>query len=204
VHVHDIVADAVAAAGREGSQMCFIFGTAASAVRIRNAAVAFRPLSRRRTCPLVAAGWACSIIEVMDLIVEAVLSLDGAAQQTGQPVRRLRQWCATGRIRCERDRRGWLVPEVELARIRSIAAARTGRGSDRSARALVVPRFTLGSANLQGQVAQGLRIPATTVALDALTIDGQPYVIATWPSAADARGSALADLAEELDGELLD
>jgi hypothetical protein len=37
-----------------------------------------------------------------------------------------------------------------------------------------------------------------------LTIDGQAYVIATWPGVADARGAALADLAEELDGELLD
>jgi hypothetical protein len=37
-----------------------------------------------------------------------------------------------------------------------------------------------------------------------LTIDGQAYVIATWPSVADARGSALAELAERLNGELLD
>jgi len=37
-----------------------------------------------------------------------------------------------------------------------------------------------------------------------LTIDGQAYVIATWPRAADARGSNLAELAEHLDGELLD
>jgi hypothetical protein len=43
-----------------------------------------------------------------------------------------------------------------------------------------------------------------TVSLDRLTIDGQAYVIATWPIAADARGSALAELAEKLDGELLD
>jgi hypothetical protein len=37
-----------------------------------------------------------------------------------------------------------------------------------------------------------------------LTIDGEAYVIASWPSASDGRGSALADLAEQLDGELLD
>jgi hypothetical protein len=138
------------------------------------------------------------------LVVEAVLAIDKAAQRTGQPVRRLRQWCATGKIRCERDGRGWLIPEAEIGRVRSIAAERTVRGSNRSARALIVPRSALGSANLRDQVAGGLQIPGRTVSLDMLTIDGQAYVIATWPIAADARGSALAELAEELDGELLD
>jgi hypothetical protein len=88
--------------------------------------------------------------------------------------------------------------------VRSIAASRTVRGSDRGARALVVPGSARGSANLRGQVAAELRIPAKTVSIDGLTIDGQAYVIATWPSAADSRGSDLAELAEQLDGELLD
>jgi hypothetical protein len=136
--------------------------------------------------------------------METVLAIDEAAQRTGQPVRRLRQWCATGRLRCERDPRGWLIPEAEIGRVGSIAAARTIRGSDRSARALVVPRAAGGSTNLRGLVAAELRIPARTVSIDGLTIDGQAYVIATWPGVADARGGALADLAEELDGELLD
>jgi hypothetical protein len=138
------------------------------------------------------------------LIVEAVLAIDEAAQRTGQPVRRLRQWCATGRIRCDRDRSGWLIPEVEIGRVRSIARSRTVRGSDRGARALVVPPSALGTANLRERVAGELRIPARTVSMGSLTIDGQAYVIATWPSAAVARGSDLAELAEQLDGELLD
>jgi hypothetical protein len=138
------------------------------------------------------------------LDVEAVLAIDKAAQRTGQPVRRLRQWCATGMIRCERDGRGWLIPEAEMGRVRSIAAERTVGGSDRSARALIVPRSALGSANLRDQVAGELQIPGRTVSVDRLAMDGQAYVIATWPIAANARGSALAELAEELDGELLD
>jgi hypothetical protein len=40
--------------------------------------------------------------------------------------------------------------------------------------------------------------------MGSLTIDGEAYVIATWPRAADVRGSDLAELAEHLDGELLD
>jgi hypothetical protein len=140
----------------------------------------------------------------MLLIVEAVLTLDQVTQRTGQPVRRLRQWCATGSIRCERDARGWLIPEAEIARVRSIAAARTVRGSDHSARALVVPRTVTETANLREQVARQLRIPMKAVSISTLTIDGQPYLIATWPGPADARASALAELLEQLDGELLD
>jgi hypothetical protein len=37
-----------------------------------------------------------------------------------------------------------------------------------------------------------------------LTIDGQAYLIASWPSDTDASGSVLGDLAEQLDGELLE
>jgi hypothetical protein len=138
------------------------------------------------------------------LIVEAVLTLDQVTQRTGQPVRRLRQWCATGSIRCERDGRGWLIPEAEIARVLSIAAARTVRGSNHSARALVVPRTVTGSANLQEQVARQLRIPVKAISISTLMIDGQPYLIAAWPGPADARASALAELTEQLDGELLD
>lgn len=42
------------------------------------------------------------------------------------------------------------------------------------------------------------------ISLGQSTIDRQPYVIATWPSAADANGAALAGLADQLEGELLD
>jgi hypothetical protein len=136
--------------------------------------------------------------------MEKVLAIDDVGRQTGQSARRLRQWCATGRLRCERDGRGWLIPEAEIGRVMSIAAARTVRGSERSARALVVPRSARESAHLRGEVAAELQIPERAVSIDGLTIDGQAYVIATWPSAADTRGSALAELADQLDGELLD
>jgi hypothetical protein len=140
----------------------------------------------------------------MVVIVEAVLAIGEAAQWTGQPVRRLRQWCATGRIRCERDSRGWLIPAAEIGRVRSIAAERAVPGFNRGARALVVPRSTRGTGNLRDQVAAELQIPAEAVSTGGMTIDGQAYEIATWPGAADARGSAIGELAELLDGELLD
>jgi hypothetical protein len=68
----------------------------------------------------------------------------------------------------------------------------------------VVPRTVTETANLREQVARQLRIPMKAVSISTLTIDGQPYLIATWPGPADARASALAELLEQLDGELLD
>jgi hypothetical protein len=137
------------------------------------------------------------------LIADGMLAIDDAARRTGQPVRRQRQWSATGQIRCERDGRGWLIPQAEIGLVLSVAAARTVQGSKRHASALVVPQSSLRSSSLREQVAGELRITTQTVSVGTLTIDGQPYLIATWPKAADARGSFLATLAERLDGELL-
>ena len=138
------------------------------------------------------------------LVVDALLPIDDAARRTGEPVRRLRQWCATGRIRCERDGRGWLIPEPQVARILAIAAARTVAGSGNSVRALVVPQSSLRDSSLRKQVAAELQIAAETISTRTMTIDGQSYIVATWPSAIDVRGSDLAELADQLDGELLD
>lgn len=136
--------------------------------------------------------------------MEALLALDEVAQRTGQPVRRLRQWCATGSLRCERDGHGWLIPETEVPRVIVNAAERTLRASNRSARAIVVPNSTMGSVDLGNEVARRLQRPVKAVSLNKLMIDGQEYVIATWPDA-DGGGAtpAVAELADELGGELL-
>jgi hypothetical protein len=136
--------------------------------------------------------------------VEALLALDEVAERTGQPVRRLRQWCATGSLRCERDGRGWLIPEGELSRVVANAAARALLASTRMARALVVPNGSVGSVDLREEVAHRLQQPQGTVSMNTLMIDGQEYVIATWPVADGGTAtSAVAELAEELGGELL-
>jgi hypothetical protein len=62
----------------------------------------------------------------------------------------------------------------------------------------------LQSASLREQVAGELRIPVQTVSIGSLMIDGQAYLIATWPREVDASGSVLPDLARQLDGELLE
>jgi hypothetical protein len=138
------------------------------------------------------------------MTVEALLALDEVTQRTGQPARRLRQWCATGSLRCERDGRGWLIPESEVPRVIANAAERTLRASDRSARALVVPNSSVGQVDLEQEVARRLQRPVKSISTSKLMIDGQEYLIATWPDAdrGDAT-SAVAKLAEELGGELL-
>jgi hypothetical protein len=136
--------------------------------------------------------------------VETLLALGNVAERTGQPVRRLRQWCATGTLRCERDGRGWLLPATELPRVVANAAARALLASNRKARALVVPNVAVGYVDLKHEVADRLRRPEQNVSVSMLMIDGQEYVIATWPDADGGRATAaVADLAEELGGELL-
>jgi hypothetical protein len=136
--------------------------------------------------------------------VETLLALGDVAERTGQPIRRLRQWCATGRLRCERDGRGWLLPETELPRVVANVAAQVLLASNRKARALVVPNVAVGSVDLRDEVAHRLQRPEQAVSVSTLMIDGQEYVVATWPdSDGGTAPAAVADLAEELGGELL-
>ena len=39
-----------------------------------------------------------------------MISLRDAAERYGVPVVRLGQWCATGKLGCERDGDGWMIP----------------------------------------------------------------------------------------------
>ena len=68
---------------------------------------------------------------------EPTLFLEDAAAQYGVPLVRLRRWCATGKLRCERDGDGWLIPISEAGRIAELSRA---YGTARApVRALAVP-----------------------------------------------------------------
>lgn len=137
--------------------------------------------------------------------MEALLTLSEVALRTGQPVRRLRQWCATGSLRCERDLRGWLIPRAEMSRVDENVVRRRIRASERTSRAVVVPSSAIGSADLGGEVARRLQRPTEVVSTSSLMIDGQEYVIAAWPEVQNGGATAsVAELAEDLGGELLD
>ena len=50
------------------------------------------------------------------------LPLEDVARRTGQPVERLRQWCATGLLACDRVDGEWALPEHELPAAHALAA----------------------------------------------------------------------------------
>jgi hypothetical protein len=50
------------------------------------------------------------------------LPLEDVARRTGQPVERLREWCATGLLACDRVDGEWALPEAELPAAHALGA----------------------------------------------------------------------------------
>jgi hypothetical protein len=135
--------------------------------------------------------------------LDELLTLEDIAGQTGVSVRRLREWCATGRPRCERDGHDWLIPMSELDRVQSFADGGDHPIDGRPV-AIVVPADT-APRNVAIEVAKRLGLGPATVAMSNLSIDGQDYVVAAWKDADGAGGLPdLAKLAEEIGGDILE
>lgn len=131
------------------------------------------------------------------------LTLDAVSIQTGISARRLREWCATGRIKCERDGTHWMIPTSEGERLAALAATAFGSDTDRPV-ALVVPA-DVAPRNLGDEVAHRLGLEPASVAMSSLAIDGQDYVVAVWKDGPEEGGlPKLLELAEEVGGALLD
>jgi len=136
-------------------------------------------------------------------VLEEPLSLEGAAAMYGVPIVRLRRWCATGKLRCERDGDDWLIAISEASQIIELAAEyATGRGPIRGL-AVPVPAVP---PDLATTVAARLGLTTSAVTLTPLALDGVDYVVAVWKGDVERDGGlpALQELAVELDGELLD
>src|SRR5688572_22478425 len=137
------------------------------------------------------------------IVLEDSLSLSAAAARYGVPVVRLRRWCATGKLRCEREGDGWLIPISQATRIEELARA---YGTTRApVRALAVPAPAV-PPDLANTVATRLGLSVSAVTLTPLALDGVEYVVAVWRG--DVQGSGglpeLHELAVELHAELLD
>ena len=135
-----------------------------------------------------------------------LLSMADAATATGQPVRRLRNWCATGKLSCEVQGGEWLVPLSQLLRVAELAAEREDAIAAGRASGALVP-VTRASADLPDEIARRLGLPSASVSTSTLALDGQEYLVAVWRAGAAAGAPDLApvvDLVEELGGELLD
>jgi hypothetical protein len=132
-----------------------------------------------------------------------LLTLADVSRLTGQPVARLRHWCATGELACERVPTSWAIRERDLDQVQNAALRQAWRISHARALALAVPRRQ-APIDLPALVEQRLDLPAGSAFARALSIDQQEYVIVVWPRRTGAiDGSGLIDLAEALGGELL-
>jgi hypothetical protein len=133
------------------------------------------------------------------------LTLAATAAATGQPVRRLRGWCATGKLDCERDGDTWLIgpdqilriPELVARRARSIAAGRPA--------AAIVP-VTNATPDLAAEIARRLGIAEAEVAVSTLALDGREYLMAVWKTGADdpTNLAPVVSMVENLGGDVLD
>jgi hypothetical protein len=140
---------------------------------------------------------------VLDAVPELV-TIAAAAARTGQPERRVREWCATGMLECEHDGGLWLVPEGEMAHLADLAEAREHIATRKTPVGLALP-LPIDATDVRAEVARRLGVAQDEVALSRLAIDGREYVVAVWPRADFRRElPSLAELADELGGELLD
>jgi len=137
--------------------------------------------------------------------MDALLDLQAASTATGQPVRRLRTWCATGRLACERDGKAWMIPLSQLRRVAELAAERSESITQGHAVAAIVP-VTSSTPDLGAEIARRLGLSATRVAMSTLALDGGEYHMAVWrvdgEQAPDL--APVVELVEQLGGDLLD
>lgn len=133
-----------------------------------------------------------------------LLTLDEVGRRTGQLVRRLRRWCATGELSCEREADAWLLPESALPAVLILAAAQ-GRFSGGRPIALAVPAPDASAEELGKHIERELGVPAGAIAMTTISIDGEEHLVAVWPSHAtrNARADRLAKVAEEIGGDIL-
>jgi len=134
--------------------------------------------------------------------MDELLTLEAVSAQTRVPVRMLREWCATGRLPCEREGSSWVLAISDLARVRSLAAGRNQPRGDGRPVAIVVPADK-APHDLAEEVARRLGMTPASVAMSRLAIDGQDYVVAVWKDG-QPQLPEVARLAEEIGGELLE
>jgi hypothetical protein len=131
------------------------------------------------------------------------VELARAAALTGQPISRLRGWCAIGALCCERDERGWRVPASEMPQLRSLIEQDGHPPEGSEAIALAVPLEASKGLDA-ADVARRTEIEEQDVSFAPLAVDGEDYEVISWPQMGDA-GSAevLAAMADEFDGLVL-
>jgi hypothetical protein len=138
--------------------------------------------------------------------VNPSITLEATAAATGQSLERLGTWCATGKLRCEKDGRDWLIPLAEVIRVPVLVEERDAAIAAGRATALVVP-LASASPDLGGEVARRLGLTRGAVTTTTLALDGTSYVLAVWTlehEPGPRELEPLVELAEALGGQVLD
>ncbi len=132
---------------------------------------------------------------------EQTISLREAAEQSGESPIPLGRWCATGKLRCERDASGWLFPVSEIPMIAAVARDYAAAVDNQRVTAIAVP-LPDAPPDLAEQVASRLGLSTGNVSVTPLALDGVEYVVAVWRGS--GRLPKLRELAVELGADLLD
>jgi hypothetical protein len=133
-----------------------------------------------------------------------LMTLPAVAEETHQAEDQLGRWCATGKLRCDRDGRSWLIPRTELSQVKRLGLSRGRSGTSRAVVGLAVPGSP-GRAQLGDEVAAVLSVDSEEVDVRDLSIDGQSFVVVAWSSEPNREATArLEELASERGGELLE
>jgi hypothetical protein len=86
----------------------------------------------------------------------------------------------------------------------ALAASRRRLASDRQAVALALPG-PIDADSIASEIARRLRLARDAITVRTMALDRQEYLIAAWPDVDDpVRLERLAELAEDLDGELIE
>ncbi len=100
-------------------------------------------------------------------------------------------------------RGAWTIPLSEIPRIAALVKEHDRAMAAGAAAALVVP-VSAATPDLPEEIARRLGLAAETVTTSTLALDGSEYVLAVWKSSGTPGLEAVADLAAELGGEVLD
>lgn len=129
-------------------------------------------------------------------------TIEEVAATSGLPPERLRTWCATGELRCERDTRGWLIDDAEMAPLERLAGSRRDVSNGTRAVALAVPAHRAAD-DVLAEVARRASIAPDDVFRARLSVDGMDYAVISWPSIGDDGPAVVVDLAASLGGVVL-
>jgi hypothetical protein len=114
-------------------------------------------------------------------LIRRTLPLDEVAERIGQPVERLREWCATGLLACDRVAGTWALPESELPaahRLGAVGPRLATSAAAQESRLIVVAFDDHASARRAlDAIRRETGVQPTDVELAPLSIDGMVRIL---------------------------